>query len=86
MNTDPIQEYEDYMSSNEERDSYVAPVIMSGYVEPSNYELLQIKADYMARVAEEKFYDFKNFFAPMCVGMFFMIGLVTTTNNIISLF
>ena len=86
MNIDPVQEYEDFMCSNEERDFYVAPAIMKGYEEPSNYELLQIKADYMARVAEEKYYDLKNFFRPLAVSSLFMVGLITTINNIISLF
>jgi hypothetical protein len=88
MNTaiDPVQEYEDFMCSHAEQDSYVAPVIMNGYIQPSQIANLEMKADYLKRVDEEKFYDLKNFFMPMAIASMFMVGLVTTINNITSIF
>lgn len=88
MNTaiDPVQEFEDFMCSNEEKDSYIAPVIMNGYIQPSQIANLEMKADYLKRVTEEKFYDLKNFFMPMAIASMFMVGLVTTINNITSIF
>jgi hypothetical protein len=87
MNTvDPVQEYEDFMTSNVEQDSYVDPVIMKGYVQPNQEDAEELRATYMKNVRNEKFYDLYNFFTPLAIGLLTTVGLITTITNITSIF